>query len=84
MERAEEIIVHKTSKRGCYGLGYRYCSKCAMFYLTNTLRCPYCGQRLRCNPRKYKKGVKRVDPSEGILESLRGLRRRSANDFISG
>lgn len=41
--------------RAHYEDGFRYCSRCELWFMTNELRCPKCGRRLRCSPKKKKK-----------------------------
>ncbi|MEM3114334.1 MAG: hypothetical protein QXY72_04245 [Nitrososphaerota archaeon] len=42
------------SLRRSYANGYKYCSRCRVYYLTESVRCPYCGILLRNSPRKKK------------------------------
>lgn len=42
------------SLRRSYANGYKYCSRCRVYYLTDSVRCPYCGILLRNSPRKKK------------------------------
>ena len=44
----------KMSLRRSYANGYKYCSRCRVYYLTDSVRCPYCGILLRNSPRKTK------------------------------
>lgn len=44
----------KMSLRRSYANGYKYCSRCRVYYLTESVRCPYCGILLRNSPRKKK------------------------------
>lgn len=44
----------KMSLRRSYANGYKYCSRCRVYYLTDSVRCPYCGILLRNSPRKKK------------------------------
>jgi len=37
-----------------YGKGYKYCTRCRVFYKVESARCPICGVLLRSNPRKGK------------------------------
>ena len=37
-----------------YSKGYRYCTRCRVFYKVESARCPICGVLLRSNPRKRK------------------------------
>jgi len=70
------------SRRGrakSYLDGYRYCSRCAVFFLTNNIRCPYCGGPLRVRPRKGRdeKGpLKAVSAPEDVLREAEGVRVR--------
>ena len=44
----------KMSLRRSYANVYKYCSRCRVYYLTDSVRCPYCGILLRNSPRKKK------------------------------
>ena len=44
----------KMSLRRSYANGYKYCSRCRVYYLTDSVRRPYCGILLRNSPRKKK------------------------------
>ncbi len=48
------LLVQKTSARRSYANGYKYCSRCRVYHLTDGVRCPYCGILLRNSPRKKK------------------------------
>jgi rRNA maturation protein Nop10 len=41
---------------------YKYCSRCRVYHLTDSVRCPYCGILLRNSPRKKKP----VDPTKYV------------------
>ncbi|MCS7095139.1 MAG: hypothetical protein NZ988_04965 [Thaumarchaeota archaeon] len=56
--RKEEKVITRRS----YAAGYRYCSRCRVYHLTDSVRCPYCGILLRNSPRKKKP----VDPSRYV------------------
>ena len=60
----------KMSLRRSYANGYKYCSRCRVYYLTDSVRCPYCGILLRNSPRKKKslRNAKVVEVPEGILK----------------
>ncbi len=49
----ETVVVQKSSRRS-YANGYKYCSRCRVYHLTDGVRCPYCGILLRNSPRKKK------------------------------
>lgn len=74
--------MHTSSRRSrakSYLDGYRYCSRCAAFFLTNNIRCPYCGGPLRVRPRKGRdeKGpLKAVSAPEDVLREAEGVRVR--------
>ena len=57
------------SLRRSYANGYKYCSRCRVYYLTDSVRCPYCGILLRNSPRKKKslRNAKVVEVPEDIL-----------------
>jgi len=58
----------KVSKARSYDKGYKYCSKCTAYYLTDSNRCPYCGNLLRRLPRRRKHmRFKRVNPPPEVL-----------------
>jgi len=44
----------KTSPRkaGLYREGWKYCSRCMLFFKTDNIRCPYCGNLLRSGARR--------------------------------
>lgn len=42
----------KISYKRSYDGGYRYCSRCGCYYLTDGNRCPRCGTLLRSSPRR--------------------------------
>ena len=55
--------------RASYKLGYKYCTRCAVFYYTDLRRCPNCGSLLRHNPRKSRKEpAKQINPPPEILQ----------------
>ena len=56
LERLSEKPKFKASTRklGLYEQGWKYCSRCMLFFQTNSTRCPYCGTILRWKPRKGK------------------------------
>ncbi|RLG09398.1 MAG: hypothetical protein DRN64_03960 [Thaumarchaeota archaeon] len=58
------------SLRRSYANGYKYCSRCRIYYLTDSVRCPYCGILLRNSPRKKKslRHAKVVEVPEDILK----------------
>jgi uncharacterized paraquat-inducible protein A len=58
------------SLRRSYANGYKYCSRCRIYYLTDSVRCPYCGILLRNSPRKKKslKNTKVVRIANGLLK----------------
>lgn len=61
----QEVQVRKEGKevaRRSYAAGYKYCSRCRVYHLTDSVRCPYCGILLRNSPRKKKP----VDPSKYV------------------
>lgn len=63
-----ENVVTSLSKKS-YINGYKYCTRCRVYYKTDNMRCPICSTLLRNSPRK-KKNIKRKYisvPSE-ILE----------------
>jgi len=67
----------KASKPRSYEGGYKYCSKCATYYLTGGARCPCCGGQLRLLPRRRKHiRLKRVIPPPEILIEAGGVRVR--------
>ncbi|MCS7117812.1 MAG: hypothetical protein NZ957_03400 [Thaumarchaeota archaeon] len=57
VKKEEKIIIRRS-----YAAGYRYCSRCRVYHLTDSVRCPYCGILLRNSPRKKKP----VDPSRYV------------------
>jgi len=60
-----------------YERGYRYCSRCAAYYLTDDSRCPCCGGQLRLLPRKRKHiQLKRVIPPPEVLAEAGEVRVR--------
>jgi len=60
----------KMSLRRSYANGYKYCSRCRVYYLTDSVRCPYCGILLRNSPRKKKslRNAKVVDVPENVVK----------------
>jgi len=75
-------VLHTSSRMGrarSYADGYRYCSRCRAFYLTNSIRCPYCGIPLRMAPRKRKgrEPPKAVVVAEDILMEAEEVRVRT-------
>jgi len=51
VEEVAEDLVKVSSKRS-YDDGYKYCSRCGLYYLTDGVRCPCCGTLLRSSPRR--------------------------------
>ena len=51
MTLAYKRRIEVSPKRG-YAKGYKYCSRCRLYILTDRVRCPYCGVILRNSPRK--------------------------------
>ena len=39
-------------KAGLYRRGWKYCSRCMLFFKTDSFKCPYCGGLMRSGPRK--------------------------------
>ncbi len=71
----------KMSLRRSYANGYKYCSRCRAYYLTDSVRCPYCGILLRNSPRKKKaieKNVKYVRVPPEILEEVAEVATKTA------
>lgn len=60
----------KMSLRRSYANGYKYCSRCRVYYLTDSVRCPYCGILLRNSPRKKKslRSAKVIEISRDVEE----------------
>jgi len=60
----------KMSLRRSYANGYKYCSRCRVYYLTDSVRCPYCGILLRNSPRKKKslRNAKVVEVPEDVAK----------------
>ncbi len=60
----------KMSLRRSYANGYKYCSRCRVYYLTDSVRCPYCGILLRNSPRKKKslRNAKVVEVPEDVVK----------------
>ncbi|MCS7132199.1 MAG: hypothetical protein NZ918_00550 [Aigarchaeota archaeon] len=60
----------KMSLRRSYANGYKYCSRCRVYYLTDSVRCPYCGILLRNSPRKKKslRNARVIEVSEGVVK----------------
>ena len=60
----------KMSLRRSYANGYKYCSRCRVYYLTDSVRCPYCGILLRNSPRKRKslRNAKVVEVPEDVVK----------------
>ena len=58
--------------RARYRDGYKYCSRCQLYYKTEEKRCPVCRTILRCNPRKKnaERDKRRVMPPSEILEMM--------------
>lgn len=54
MTQVENIKIVKVGSRRSYANGYKYCSRCRVYHLTDKVRCPYCGTLLRNSPRKKK------------------------------
>jgi len=63
---SKQVLVQKISARRSYAAGYKYCSRCRTYHLTDSVRCPYCGILLRNSPRKKKP----VDPSKYVKPSI--------------
>lgn len=63
MQQAETI---RYPARRSYAAGYKYCSRCRTYHLTDSVRCPYCGILLRNSPRKKKP----VDSSKYIAPTV--------------
>jgi uncharacterized paraquat-inducible protein A len=63
----------KVSRRRSYANGYKYCSRCRTYYLTDDNRCPYCRILLRVSPRKksFLKDKKFVKAPEEIVLASR-------------
>ncbi len=62
----------KMSLRRSYANGYKYCSRCRVYYLTESVRCPYCGILLRNSPRKKKtmRNTKAIKVPEELEKEL--------------
>jgi len=60
----------KMSLRRSYANGYKYCSRCRVYYLTDSVRCPYCGILLRNSPRKKKslRNAKVVEVPDDVVK----------------
>jgi hypothetical protein len=72
-------VPSRRSRAKSYLDGYRYCSRCAIFLLTNSVRCPYCGGPLRMRPRKGRdeKGpLKAVSAPDDVLREAEKIRVR--------
>ena len=69
----------RRSRAKSYADGYRYCSRCRMFYLTNSIRCPYCRIPLRITPRKKRRRVplRAVAVAEDILREVEEVMARA-------
>jgi hypothetical protein len=72
-------VPSRRSRAKSYLDGYRYCSRCAIFFLTNSVRCPYCGGPLRMRPRKGRDGkgpLRAVSAPEDVLREAEKIRVR--------
>jgi len=54
MASLQEAQTIRAPPRRSYAAGYKYCSRCRAYHLTDSVRCPYCGILLRNSPRKKK------------------------------
>lgn len=54
MASIQQLEQLRTLIRRSYAAGYKYCSRCRTYHLTDSVRCPYCGILLRNSPRKKK------------------------------
>jgi uncharacterized paraquat-inducible protein A len=54
MATVQQLEQLRTPARRSYAAGYKYCSRCRTYHLTDSVRCPYCGILLRNSPRKKK------------------------------
>jgi len=65
---SQTIALQKTTSRRSYANGYKYCSRCRVYHLTEGVRCPYCGILLRNSPRKKKpSGVAKGFKAETVI-----------------
>lgn len=51
------IINITISRRGVYSQGYKYCSRCQVFYHTDSRNCIVCGVTLRSKSKYRKKNL---------------------------
>ena len=54
----------KVSSKRCYSNGYKYCSRCRVYILTDRARCPYCKTLLRSSPRGKHRRAREVKAVE--------------------
>lgn len=52
---------------GCYAQGYRFCSRCRIYFKTTAIRCPDCGTLLRKKPRKKKNRLEAVARPHSVI-----------------
>jgi len=61
-------------RRATYKLGYKYCSRCQLYYYTDLKRCPNCGCPFRQKPRKRKNTAKEINPPPEILQEAETIK----------
>ena len=61
-------------KKAAYKLGYKYCSRCQLYYYTDLKRCPNCGCLFRQKPRKRKNTAKEINPPPEILQEAETIK----------
>ena len=57
----ERLKSHSIKNNLRYQMGHKRCSLCALFFITDEIRCPCCQTRLRVKPRTRKRKIKHID-----------------------
>lgn len=58
----------ETKGRASYRDGFKYCSRCGLWFKVDGARCPKCGMVMRASGRKKGGDKPRVDPSTRLRE----------------
>ena len=57
----EHLKSHSIKNNLRYQMGHKRCSLCALFFITDEIRCPCCQTKLRVKPRTRKRKLKHME-----------------------
>ncbi|MEK0336135.1 MAG: hypothetical protein QQN41_01725 [Nitrosopumilus sp.] len=57
----ERLKSHSIKNNLRYQMGHKRCSLCALFFVTDEIRCPCCQTKLRVKPRTRKRKLKHME-----------------------